>query len=66
VQVDFCSETEVLEIHAGLDGHAGAREQPALVVRLEIVEMRAVAMDFLSQTMSCSVDEMVPESGRGN
>ena len=59
VDVDFCAKAVVFlgVIDAGFDGEEGAWEDAAFLVGFEVVEVSAVAVDFLAEAVACAVDE---------
>ena len=64
--VDFAADAELGEVDAGLDGEAGVGQEPALVVGLEVVEVRAGAVNFVGDVVAGAVGEVVGESGRAD
>ena len=66
VDVDFEADAEFGEVDARLDRKAGAAEDAAGFVRLEIVHVRAVAVHLLPDAVPRAVDESVAVAGRGN
>ena len=62
--VDFAADAEFAgEVEAGFDGEAGVGQDEALVVGFEVVEMRAVAVDFGADVVAGAVGEPVAEAG---
>src|SRR5262245_25156422 len=55
--VDLGPHAETLEIEAGFDGKPAAWEQTPFVVRLVIVQMGAVAVHLLAETVSGSMQD---------
>ena len=49
VHVGFTADAELRKVDARLDGETGARQNPAFLVGFQIVDMGAVAMNFLAQ-----------------
>src|SRR5512139_2877468 len=64
--VDLGAHAEPLvgQVDAGLDREAEPRDERPRVVRLEVVEVRAVAVDAGLDGMAGAVDELLPEAGR--
>jgi hypothetical protein len=52
-------------VDAGLDCHGCARQQTSGIVRFVIVQVRAGAVDFGPQTVSCAMEELLGISGSG-
>jgi len=62
--VDFAAYAELAgEIEAGFDGEAGVGEDETLVVGLEIIKVRAVAVKFGADVVTGAVGERVAEAG---
>ena len=57
VDVYFGANSKFGEIDAGLNGEAGAGDDPAHVVSLEVVHVRAVAMYFFTNRMAGAMHE---------
>ena len=55
--VDFAADAEFGVVDAGFDGEAGAGEDEAFVVGFEVVEVGAIAVDFLTDGVAGAVDE---------
>ncbi len=62
VDVDLGANSEFREIDAGLDGEAGAGDDPALVVRLQVVHVGAGAMHLFADRVTGAMDEVLAES----
>ena len=60
--VDFGSNAEVFEIDSRLDREERAGQDAALVVRFEIVHIRAGAVNFGSDRVAGAMDKTVAES----
>src|SRR5436190_7499333 len=61
--VDFRSYPESFEVEAGLDRKAGAGKNPAVVVRLVIVQMDAIAVHRFAEAMPRAVENMTAVPG---
>src|SRR5215472_3662723 len=60
--IHLAADTELAgKVDAGLDGEAGVGQQDALIVCLEIVQMRAVAVQFTGDVMTGAVREKIAE-----
>lgn len=55
--VDLATDAEFGVVDAGFDGEAGVGEDQAFVVGFEVVEVSAIAVDFLADGVSRAVDE---------
>src|SRR5262249_49196435 len=56
--INLGPHAEILEIDPRLDGKSRSGEQAAVVVRLVVVHVHAVAMDVLSDTMAGAVQRL--------
>src|SRR5688572_5753636 len=56
--VHFAADSKVGKINAWLDRKARARQDAAVVARLEIVDVRAVAVGFLADAMPGAMQEI--------
>src|SRR5688572_3891681 len=63
--VDLRTDTETGRVDARFDGEARAQQQATVVMRLVVVHVDAVAVDFRAKAVSGAVDELVAESGGG-
>ena len=62
--VDLAAHAELVEVDPRLDREAGPAQHQALVVRLEVVHVGAVAVDFLADVVAGAVDEVCGRSRR--
>ena len=64
IDVDFATDAEIPgQVDPWLDGKAGLREKTPLVLGLKVVDVGAVAMDFLADRMAGAVDKPVAVAG---
>ena len=61
--VDLGPNAELFSIDAWFDCEAGAGNQPAVVVRLVVVHVDAVAVHLTAQAVAGPVDELRAEAG---
>ena len=61
--VHFAADAEVFQVDSGLDREAGVRKDEALVVGLEIVEVRAVAVQLGANVVAGAVGEVLRIAG---
>ena len=61
--VHFAANAEFLQIDSGLDREAGVRQQKTLVVGLEVVEVRAVTVQFRADVVAGAVGEIFRVAG---
>ena len=62
--VDFVADAELAgEVKAGFNRETGVREDEAFVVGFEVVEMRAVAVEFGGDVVPGAVGELRAEAG---
>src|SRR5205823_6580782 len=64
--VDLAPDTELLEIDPRLDREAGAAQDQALLVGLQVVHVGAIAVDFLADIVAGAVDEIAAIAGLVN
>src|SRR5690606_3296610 len=57
--VDLRAHAPAAGIDARLDGEAGTRQQPAVVMRLVVVHVHAVAVHLFAQAVPGPMDELV-------
>src|SRR5688500_4407955 len=63
VDVDLGADAELaFEVDAGLDGEGGARRDAARIPRLEVVDVRAVAVHLLADGVARAVRELLAEA----
>ena len=61
--IDLSADAEIVEIHAGFDREAGAREEPAIVVGFVVVHVDAVAVHGLAEAVAGAVQDRVAVAG---
>src|SRR6185503_8493410 len=64
VHVDLAAHAELRQVHAGLDREADPRDDPALVARLQVVDVHAVAVDLVADRVAGAVQEVLAEAPR--
>src|SRR5207253_1725953 len=63
VDVDLAAHPELRQINARLDRETGARQDAALLARLEVVHVGAVAVRLLSDGVAGAMAEILPVAG---
>src|SRR5262249_6804814 len=61
--VDLAADAELGQVDAGLDRETGARQDAAILVRLQVVHVGAVAVRLLADGVAGAVDEIFPVAG---
>src|SRR5687767_13075214 len=59
IDVDLGAHAEALEIQARFDGESGPGQQPAIVMRFVIVEMRPITMDAFAEAVAGTMQDAV-------
>ena len=57
--IDLGSNAEILEIQPGFNGEPASGQQPALVVRFIIIEMRAIAVNIFAEAVAGAMQDGV-------
>src|SRR5215469_13003323 len=65
-QIDLATYTKRWEIDARLHRTAGGGQQYTVVLRLEIIEIRAVAVHDSANTMAGTMHKVIPVTGAGD
>ena len=64
--VDLAADAELGEVDAGLDGEAGVGQKLAHVVGLEVVKVRAGAVNLVGDVVAGAVGEELGKAGRAD
>src|SRR5262249_5202311 len=62
--IDLAADAELRQVDPWLDGEAGARQDAALLVGLQVVHVGAVAVDLLTDRVAGAVAEVFAVAGR--